>query len=45
MFFFTTIYKLLSLSLFSLIMQTIYDTFDCTWFNPPPFVLFRDGSL
>lgn len=45
MFFFTTIYKLLSLSLFSFIMQTIYDTFDCTWFNSPPFLLFRDSSL
>lgn len=45
MFFFTNIYKLLSLTVFSFVMQTIYDTFDCTWFATPPFTLFRDSSI
>lgn len=45
MFFFTNIYKVLSLTLTSFIMTTIYDTFDCTWFSPQPYVLARDSSL
>lgn len=44
MFFFTNIYKILSL-LFSFVITTIFDTFDCTWFDPEPFVMYRDSSI
>jgi len=46
MFFFTTVYKLVILSLFNIISQTFLVSFNCNWStNSPPFTLYDDTSV